>query len=67
MTILDLVLEAGGVTEFASANKAKLYRKEGDSVKVYPVYLNDILNKGKLVTNYQLVPSDIVTIPERAF
>lgn len=67
MTILDLVLEAGGLTEFASANKAKLYRKEGDSVKVYPVYLNDILNKGKLVTNYQLVPSDIVTIPERAF
>lgn len=67
MTILDLVLEAGGLTEFANANKAKLYRKEGDSVQVYPVYLNDILNKGKLVTNYQLVPSDIVTIPERAF
>lgn len=67
MTILDIVLEAGGLTEFASANKAKLYRKEGDSIKVYPVYLKDILNKGKLTTNYQLVPSDIVTIPERAF
>lgn len=67
MTVLDLVLEAGGLTEYASSNNAKLYRKINGVVKVYPIKLNDILNKGKLSTNYTLAPSDIVTIPERLF
>jgi Periplasmic protein involved in polysaccharide export len=67
MTVLDLVLQAGGLSEFASANKAKLYRKVDDKVKIYPIYLDDILNKGKLDSNYPLLPSDIVTVPERAF
>ena len=65
MTVLDLVLAAGGLTDFASANKAKLYRRIDNEVKVYPVKLNDILNKGKLDTNYQLIPSDIVSVPTR--
>lgn len=67
MTVLDLVLEAGGPTQYASTNRAKLYRKIGGEVKVYPIKLNDILNKGKLATNYTLAPSDIVTVPERLF
>ena len=67
MTVLDLVLLAGGTNDFASPDKAKLYRKIGGTTKVYPVYLNDILNKGRLETNYNLLPSDVVTVPERAF
>lgn len=67
MTVLDLILEAGGPTEYASTNRAKLYRKVGGEIKVYPIKLNDILNKGKLGTNYKLAPSDIVTVPERLF
>lgn len=67
MTVLDLVLEAGGPTQYASSNKAKLYRKVKGEVKVYPIKLNDILNKGRLTTNYTLAPSDIVTVPERLF
>ena len=67
MTVLDLVLMAGGVNEFASANKSKLYRKAEGEVKVYPIYLDDILKSGQLKTNYMLVPSDIVTVPERSF
>ena len=67
MTVMDLVLAAGGPTEFASQNKAKLYRKVGDEIKVYPIRLKDILHKGKLQTNYQLAPSDIITVPERLF
>lgn len=65
MTVLDLVLAAGGVSEFASANKAKLYRRINGEIKVYPILLNDILNKGKLQTNYPLMPSDIITVPDR--
>lgn len=67
MTVLDLVVLAGGVTEFANANRAKLYRKYGDVVKVYPIMLDDILNRGGLDTNYVLSPADIITVPERLF
>lgn len=67
MTVLDLVLIAGGVTEFAAPNKAKLYRKVDGELKVYPVYLNDLVKKGEVSTNYPLQPSDIVTVPERNF
>lgn len=67
MTVLDVVLQAGGLTEFASGNRAKLYRETGNNVQVYPIYLDDILKKGKLDSNYELSPSDIITVPERAF
>lgn len=67
MTVLDLVLLAGGPNEFASANKAKLYRKTNGEIKVYPVKLGDLINDGEVETNYPLQPSDIVTVPERAF
>ncbi len=67
MTVLDLVLMAGGPNEFASPNKAKLYRRVDGTLKVYPIYLSDLIEKGKVETNYALQPSDIVTVPERAF
>ncbi len=67
MTVMDLVLVAGGVNEFASPDKSVLYRKHGDAVKAYPIYLNDILSKGNLDTNYSLQPSDIISVPERLF
>lgn len=67
MTVLDAVLEAGGLTEFASANRAKLYRRGKEGSKVMPVQLSQILSKGDLDTNYYLVPGDIVSVPERLF
>lgn len=67
MTVLDLVLMAGGVNQFALPNKTKLYRRVDDEIKVYPVYLDEILNSGQLKTNYRLAPADIVTVPERSF
>ncbi|MET0356284.1 MAG: XrtA/PEP-CTERM system exopolysaccharide export protein [Cellvibrio sp.] len=67
MTVLDLVLLAGGPNEFASPNKSKLYRKVNGEVKVYPIKLDDLINNGDVSTNYPLQPSDIITVPERAF
>lgn len=67
ITVLDLVLEGGGVSEYANANGTKLYRTVGDKVEIYSVRLNDILEKGVLDTNYNLAPSDILTVPERLF
>ncbi len=67
MTVLDLVLEAGGLNEFASGEAAKLYRTVEGVPEVYPVYLNSILNRGVLDTNYALAPGDVISIPERRF
>lgn len=69
ITVLDAVLEAGGVNEFAAPNRAKLYRKVkgGNTTEVYDIELGDILNKGRLETNYPLYPGDVVTVPERYF
>jgi polysaccharide export outer membrane protein len=67
MTVLDAVLEAGGITEFASANRAKLYRRSDKGSKVMSVQLARILSRGELETNYYLMPGDIVSVPERLF
>lgn len=67
MTVLDLVLIAGGPNEFASANRARLYRKVNGELKVYKIRLDDLMSDGEVETNYPLQPSDIVSVPERAF
>ena len=67
MTVLDAVLEAGGVNEFASANRTKLYRNVRDKTEVFDIQLGDILGKGRLATNIPLRPGDVITVPERLF
>lgn len=67
MTVLDLVLLAGGSTIYASEEKALLYRKANGVVNAYPIDLDAILKRGELETNYTLSPSDIITVPERLF
>jgi polysaccharide export outer membrane protein len=67
MTVLDAVLEAGGVNDFASPNRTKLFRKLKDKTQVIEIELGDILNKGRLETNILLRPGDVLTVPERLF
>jgi polysaccharide export outer membrane protein len=67
MTILDAVLEAGGVNDFASPNRTKLYRKTKTKTEIVDIDLGDILTKGKLESNMDLKPGDVVTVPERLF
>jgi polysaccharide export outer membrane protein len=67
ITVLDVILEAGGVSPFANGNESKLYRQTEEGTKVYPVYMNDILEKAILDSNYILFPQDIITVPERGF
>jgi len=67
MTILDLVLTAGGVNEFASSSGAVLYRQNNNEVVAIPVDVESILSEGLIGSNYALQPGDIVTIPEKVF
>ena len=67
MTVLDAVLAAGGVNEFAAGDRSELYRKGTDGTQTYPVRLDRILNRGDLSTNFPVAPGDVITIPERTF
>jgi polysaccharide export outer membrane protein len=64
MTVLDIVLEAGGVSEFSNPGKAVLYRRNNERLELR---LDRILKRGDMSTNYTLSPGDIITVPERAF
>ncbi|MHB8911292.1 MAG: XrtA/PEP-CTERM system exopolysaccharide export protein [Lysobacter sp.] len=66
MTVLDAVLAAGGVTEFAAPDRSDLYRKSGEGTRSYQVRLDRILNRGDLTTNFKVAPGDVITVPERA-
>lgn len=65
MTVLDAVLAAGGVTEFAAADRSSLHRKSGNGAQAYQVQLDHILKNGDLSTNYKVAPGDVITVPER--
>jgi polysaccharide export outer membrane protein len=67
MTVLDAVLEAGGPNDFASPNRTKLYRKNKTKTEVIDIDLSDILTKGKLDSNFELRPGDVLTVPQRLF
>lgn len=67
MTVLDVILEAGGISDFASPNSAKLYRRNQDKTEVVNIELGNILSKGKLTTNVSVAPGDVITVPERWF
>ncbi len=67
MTVLDAVLAAGGVTEFAAPDRSDLHRKGADNTTTYAVRLDRILNRGDLSTNYTVSPGDVITVPERTF
>lgn len=65
MTVLDAVLAAGGVTEFAAANRTRLHRRSGNGTGSYAVMLDSVLTTGDLTTNYTVAPGDVLTVPER--
>lgn len=67
MSVLDLILEAGGLSDVAAGNKTKLYRVVDDKLLEVTVNLDDILLRGRLDTNYPLEPGDVLTVPERLF
>jgi len=68
MRVLDIVLDSGGLTDFADGNDAKLYRENTEAiVEAYPIYIDDILSGKNLESNFELQPGDMITVPERSF
>jgi polysaccharide biosynthesis/export protein len=66
MSLLDVMISVGGLTEFASGNRAVLIRaSEGN--KSYNIRLRDLMKRGDVTANVQLLPGDVIIIPESWF
>jgi polysaccharide biosynthesis/export protein len=66
MTVLDVMIQAGGLTDFADGNGAVLVRgSEGG--KQYSVRLKDLLKRGDISANVAVKPGDIVIVPQSFF
>ena len=67
MTVLDVMIQVGGLSEFASGNGSKIVRNiDGESVEI-KVRLDDLLNEGKIEENVRMLPGDVLVIPESFF
>lgn len=67
MTVLDVMIEVGGLGQFAAGNKAKLIRKENGESTEYRIRLSDLINKGEMKENVKIQPGDVIIIPESFF
>lgn len=66
MTLLDVMIAVGGVTEFADGNRAALLRTS-DGNKLYGLRIEDLLKRGDLTANVDVRPGDVLVIPESWF
>ena len=67
MTLLDLMIAAGGLDEFAAGNRSVIIRDVDGEQKTYSLRLDDLIRDGDISANYPLLPGDIVIIPEAWF
>lgn len=67
MTLLDVMIEVGGLTEFASGNRAKVIRWEDKVQTEIRVRLKDLISDGDISENIEMKPGDVLIIPESIF
>jgi len=67
MSVLDVLLAAGGLGEFAAGNRAKIVRSDSAGQHEIKVRLSDLLNKGDMQQNVQMKPDDVLVVPESRF
>jgi polysaccharide export outer membrane protein len=67
MTVLDAMIAVGGLTPYASGNRAKLVRKVGGKETNTTLRISDLLKSGDMSANSELQPGDIIIIPQSFF
>lgn len=67
MTLLDVMIQVGGLGEFAAGNRAKLMRRTADGQVEVRLRLNSLLNGGDMRQNIAIQPGDVIIIPEARF
>ena len=66
MTVLDVMIAVGGLTDFADGNGARIVRV-ADGGKLYSVRLRDLVKRGDITANVEMKPGDILIIPQSWF
>ncbi|MFZ5609468.1 MAG: XrtA/PEP-CTERM system exopolysaccharide export protein [Pseudomonadota bacterium] len=69
MTLLDVMIAVGGMTEFASGNRARLIRFDNATGRQteYAVRIDSLLKDGDISANVRIEPGDVIIIPESFF
>ncbi|MDR0775271.1 MAG: polysaccharide export protein [Azonexus sp.] len=66
MTLLDVMIAVGGITDFADGNRATILRA-GDTNAQYSVRLKDLVKGGDVSANVEMQPGDVLIIPQSWF
>jgi polysaccharide biosynthesis/export protein len=68
LTLLDVLLAVGGLSEFAAGNRAKLVRTDANGKQTeIKLRLNDLVNKGDMSRNVDMKPGDVIVVPQARF
>jgi polysaccharide export outer membrane protein len=66
MSVLDVMIQSGGLTDFADGNAARIFRPT-EGGKIYSVRLRDLIKRGDISANVDMRPGDILIIPQSWF
>ncbi len=67
MTVLDVMISVGGLTEFAAGNRAVVVRQVDGAEQAFRVRLDDLLRAGDVSANVAMLPGDVLIIPQSWF
>jgi polysaccharide biosynthesis/export protein len=67
MSLIDLMISVGGLTDFAAGNKAYILRTAGGKQERLSVRLEDLLKGGDISANVDMRPGDVLVVPESLF
>jgi polysaccharide export outer membrane protein len=67
MTLLDVMIAVGGLTQFASGNRATIVRTVKGTETPYRVRIADLIKDGDVSANVEMLPGDVLIIPQARF
>lgn len=67
MSLMDVMIAVGGITEFAAGNKASIIRGAGEKRQKLTVRLDDLIKDGDISADTPMRPGDVLVIPESFF
>jgi polysaccharide export outer membrane protein len=67
MTLLDVMIQTGGLTQYANGNQATLVRIEEGEQREYRVRIDDLIRNGDISANVDMRPGDVIIVPEAWF
>ena len=67
MTLLDLIIQIGGLGQFADGNGASIIRNIDGEPQHFGIRIDDLVDKADLSANVKILPGDILIIPQAFF